>query len=76
MFVAQITDKPRIAVTGRLSEIPPVYSLFSSTGCHRAGIDAFMTGFAVLFQSRMSLVREGDFDKEVSLLFTQFFFNF
>ncbi|GMT17062.1 hypothetical protein PFISCL1PPCAC_8359 [Pristionchus fissidentatus] len=32
---------------------------FSVTGAHRAGVDAFMTGFAVLFHSRMTLRKEG-----------------
>ncbi|GMS87084.1 hypothetical protein PENTCL1PPCAC_9259, partial [Pristionchus entomophagus] len=32
---------------------------FSVTGSHRAGVDAFMTGFAVLFHSRMALLKDG-----------------
>ncbi|KAM3718640.1 Target of EGR1 protein [Dirofilaria immitis] len=34
----------------------------SITGCHRAGVDSFMTGFAVVFMQRMYLLRSGNFD--------------
>lgn len=34
----------------------------SVIGCHRAGVDSFMTGFAVCFMSRMSLLRNGSFN--------------
>lgn len=46
--VEEMKHKPRIAVTG----------------CHRAGVDAFMTGYAALFQNRMSLHREGRLDDQ------------
>ncbi|CAJ0585815.1 unnamed protein product, partial [Mesorhabditis spiculigera] len=47
--VAEVTErKPRIAVHGS----------------HRAGVDAFMTGFSVLFQDRMSLLRTRKFNPE------------
>ncbi|RCN51898.1 CAF1 family ribonuclease [Ancylostoma caninum] len=46
--VDEMRNKPRIAVTG----------------CHRAGVDAFMTGFAALFQSRLSLCRDGKLDEQ------------
>ncbi|CAG9531799.1 unnamed protein product [Cercopithifilaria johnstoni] len=36
--------------------------LQSVTGCHRAGVDSFMTGFAVVFMQRMNLLRSGNFD--------------
>uniref|UniRef100_A0A0R3RI86 C3H1-type domain-containing protein n=1 Tax=Elaeophora elaphi TaxID=1147741 RepID=A0A0R3RI86_9BILA len=36
--------------------------LQSVTGCHRAGVDSFMTGFAVIFMQRMNLLRTGNFD--------------
>ncbi|VIO94710.1 Uncharacterized protein BM_BM6892 [Brugia malayi] len=36
--------------------------LQSVTGCHRAGVDSFMTGFAVVFMQRMNLLRTGNFD--------------
>ncbi|VDN21551.1 unnamed protein product, partial [Cylicostephanus goldi] len=41
-------NKPRIAITG----------------CHRAGVDAFMTGYAALFQSRLSICRDGKLDEQ------------
>ncbi|VDN38298.1 unnamed protein product, partial [Cylicostephanus goldi] len=41
-------SKPRIAITG----------------CHRAGVDAFMTGYAALFQSRLSICRDGKLDEQ------------
>ncbi|VDP11572.1 unnamed protein product, partial [Onchocerca flexuosa] len=34
----------------------------SVTGSHRAGVDSFMTGFAVVFMQRMNLLRAGNFD--------------
>uniref|UniRef100_A0A915PLE6 C3H1-type domain-containing protein n=1 Tax=Setaria digitata TaxID=48799 RepID=A0A915PLE6_9BILA len=34
----------------------------SIAGCHRAGVDSFMTGFAVIFMQRMHLLRSGNFD--------------
>ncbi|XGW07447.1 hypothetical protein V3C99_010544 [Haemonchus contortus] len=46
--VEDLKNRPRIAVTG----------------CHRAGVDAFMTGYAALFQSRLNICREGKFDNE------------
>ncbi|EYC08954.1 hypothetical protein Y032_0063g3450 [Ancylostoma ceylanicum] len=47
--VDEMRNKPKIAVTG----------------CHRAGVDAFMTGFAALFQSRLSLCRDGKLDEQI-----------
>ncbi|CAJ0605212.1 unnamed protein product [Cylicocyclus nassatus] len=41
-------NKPKIAITG----------------CHRAGVDAFMTGYAALFQSRLSICRDGKLDDQ------------
>ncbi|KAK6043351.1 hypothetical protein COOONC_19144 [Cooperia oncophora] len=46
--VEDLKNKPRIAVTG----------------CHRAGVDAFMTGYAALFQCRLRLSREGKLDDQ------------
>ncbi|VBB27199.1 unnamed protein product [Acanthocheilonema viteae] len=40
----------------------PTNLLQSVTGCHRAGVDSFMTGFAVVFMQRMNLLRTGNFD--------------
>ena len=35
---------------------------FSTKGCHRAGMDAFMTGFTVLFSQRMHLFKHQTLD--------------
>uniref|UniRef100_A0A0N5AHN8 C3H1-type domain-containing protein n=1 Tax=Syphacia muris TaxID=451379 RepID=A0A0N5AHN8_9BILA len=36
----------------------------SEIGCHRAGVDSFMTGFSLIYMSRMALLRTGKFDAE------------
>uniref|UniRef100_A0A9J2PAX4 C3H1-type domain-containing protein n=1 Tax=Ascaris lumbricoides TaxID=6252 RepID=A0A9J2PAX4_ASCLU len=36
----------------------------SAVGCHRAGVDSFMTGFSVIFMSRMNVLRKGCFNSE------------
>ncbi|CAI4232743.1 unnamed protein product [Auanema sp. JU1783] len=47
LSIADLKDKPRLRVSG----------------CHRAGIDAFMTGFSAIFQCRMDICREGKFSE-------------
>uniref|UniRef100_A0A915C9P9 C3H1-type domain-containing protein n=1 Tax=Parascaris univalens TaxID=6257 RepID=A0A915C9P9_PARUN len=36
----------------------------NALGCHRAGVDSFMTGFSVAFMSRMNVLRKGCFNSE------------
>ncbi|VDK60768.1 unnamed protein product [Anisakis simplex] len=36
----------------------------AAIGCHRAGMDSFMTGFAVIFMSRMAILRTGELTPE------------
>ncbi|VDM38241.1 unnamed protein product [Toxocara canis] len=36
----------------------------SPSRCHRAGVDSFMTGFSVVFMSRMNILRKGCFSRE------------
>ncbi|MCP9263844.1 Target of EGR1 protein 1 [Dirofilaria immitis] len=43
----------------------------SITGCHRAGVDSFMTGFAVVFMQRMYLLRSGNFDPKCVFVLLQ-----
>ncbi|EFO22525.1 hypothetical protein LOAG_05962 [Loa loa] len=45
-----------------VNQAQPTGLLQSVTGCHRAGVDSFMTGFAVVFMQRMNLLRVGNFD--------------
>ena len=39
---------------------------FSTRGCHRAGMDAFMTGFGVIFHQRVNLFKKKILDPELA----------
>uniref|UniRef100_A0A914YMH5 C3H1-type domain-containing protein n=1 Tax=Panagrolaimus superbus TaxID=310955 RepID=A0A914YMH5_9BILA len=41
-------------------------TFFSTKGCHRAGMDAFMTGFSVIFSQRMHLFKHQNLDPTFS----------
>ncbi|VDK81797.1 unnamed protein product [Litomosoides sigmodontis] len=56
------TLKESKTVKPSVSPTQATHLLRSLTGCHRAGVDSFMTGFAVIFMQRMNLLRTGNFD--------------
>ena len=39
---------------------------FSTRGCHRAGMDAFMTGFGVIFNQRVHIFKNGTLNPELA----------
>uniref|UniRef100_A0AC34R3Y7 Target of EGR1 protein 1 n=1 Tax=Panagrolaimus sp. JU765 TaxID=591449 RepID=A0AC34R3Y7_9BILA len=39
---------------------------FSTRGCHRAGMDAFMTGFGTLFSQRVHIFKNGTLDPKLA----------
>ncbi|CAD6197371.1 unnamed protein product [Caenorhabditis auriculariae] len=60
-------EEPRVYFQELTSEIISAMNeelKLKKTGCHRAGVDAFMTGFAVLFQQRMDIIRTDSMNPE------------